>query len=139
MTAIRLVLVVAFALASASAYAAPPAAKAKRLAPPEPTPASIAVPEEPKDPVAGSCSLPGGGCSDYQGAFTGVDVQALCAKAKGTWNAAACPAENSVGTCTQRQDDSEDRIVTRSYAPTTADAARKTCLNLPRGIFLKSN
>lgn len=138
MTALRSLLVVA-ALAATPALAAPPAsAKAKRLAPADPPPAAIAVPEEPKAPIAGSCAMKSA-CAEYQGAFTGVDTQALCAKANGTWSKAACATEGSIGACTQRQDGTEDRIVTRSYAPTKADDARKACVNLPRGIFLKSN
>ncbi|HSM91744.1 MAG TPA: hypothetical protein VLT47_02595 [Anaeromyxobacteraceae bacterium] len=139
MNAAHVALVVAAALASMPAVAAPPAgAKPKRLAPADPAPASIAVPVEEEARIVGSCALGGGACADYQGAFAGVDVQALCAKAKGTWSASACPSENSVGTCTQRQNGTEDRIVTRTYAPSTVDAARKACVSSPRGMFLKA-
>lgn len=138
MTPARAVLAAVAVLASASALGAPPAgAKAKRLAPDEPPPAALAVPEEPKAAILGSCTLTNGDCAEYQGSFSGVDAPALCAKAKGTWSASACPAEGSVGACTQRQDGSEDRIVTRTYPPGTAEAARKACVNSPRGIFLK--
>jgi len=137
MTSARTVLVLAAVLAAAPALAGQPAsAKAKRLTPADPAPAAVSVPQEPVVPIAGSCTLAGNACSDYAGAFSGVDVQALCAKAKGTWQSSPCPTEGSVGSCTQRQVGSEDRVVTRTYAPGSADAAKKTCVNSPRGIFL---
>jgi hypothetical protein len=137
MSSIRAALLLSAVLAAAPAIAAPPgSAKAKRLAPADPPPAAIPVPEEPKAPIAGSCSLPANACADYQGTFAGVDLPALCAKAKGTFGSSACPTSGSVGTCTQRQDGSEDRILTRTYAPGTVDAARKACVSAPRGIFL---
>lgn len=138
MVPVRAALVIASVLAPVLALAAPPAsAKARRLTPADPPPASIPVPEEPKAPIVGSCTVGGNACSDYQGEFAGVDVRALCAKASGTWSASACRAGATVGTCTQRQD-GEDRIITRTYAPESADAARKACVNSPRGIFLQS-
>lgn len=138
MTSARAALAVAALLASASALAAPPGSgKARRLTPDDPPPAALAVPEEPKVQIVGSCTAGNGACSEYQGTFAGVDARALCEKASGTWSASACPTEGSVGTCTQRQDGSEDRIVTRTYPPKTVDAARKACVSSPRGIFLK--
>ena len=114
------------------------AGKAKRLAPADPVPTSVAPPEEDKLPVAGSC-VASGACTDYEGTFTGVDLQALCSKEKGTFKAGACPVEKTVATCQQRQIGSDDRIVIRSYAPMTVDAAKKACGNTPRGIFLKAS
>jgi hypothetical protein len=126
-------------LAAAPALGEVPAhLKAKRLTPADPAPSTLAVPEEPKVAILGSCTLATGDCSEYEGAFAGTDAPALCEKAKGNWSPSACPTEGSVGTCTQRQVGSEDRITTRSYPPATADAARKACVASPRGIFLKS-
>jgi hypothetical protein len=137
MISARAVLVFAAALAAAPVSAGQPAsAKAKRLTPADPAPAAIAVPDEPKVTIIGSCALGGNACSDYEGAFAGVDVKALCAKAKGTWSSSACPAAGIIGNCTQREVGSEDRVITRTYAPGKVDAAKKACVNLPRGIFL---
>src|SRR5512138_3364957 len=105
MTPNRVILVLAAVASVTPAFAAEPVAgKAKRLAPEEPKPVSVAVPQEPKVEIAGSCKLGGSACADYQGAFAGVDLQALCAKAKGTFNTSPCPTESAVGTCTQRQE-----------------------------------
>jgi hypothetical protein len=134
----------AVAVLAATLFAAPvpgeiPASmKARRLAPPEPPPAAVAVPEEAAPPLLGSCRAADGACAAWEGAFAGMDPKALCEKAKGTWSTDACPVEGSVGACTQRQPGSQDRIVTRSYPPTKAEAARKACVGKPRGIFLKA-
>lgn len=139
MTSVRAAVVLASVFAAAVAFAQVPAsAKAKRLAPAEPAPVSIPVPEDPKGPTAGSCTYAADSCADFEGAFTGQDLRASCEKGKGTWSSSPCPGEGTVGTCTQRQDGSEDRILTRSYPPTTAEAARRACVRMPRGIFLKA-
>lgn len=130
-------LAVAVLLVAPLALAAPAApAKARRLAPTESSSTSLPVPAEEKVVVAGSCSLGAGACSDYEGTFPGVDLPALCAGSKGKWSASPCPVEGTVATCMQRQMNSDDRIVVRTYSPGTRDQAKKACANTPRSIFL---
>src|SRR5512138_74000 len=77
MTSFRAILVLAAVTVATPAFAAAPVVgKAKRLAPEDPKPVSVAVPQEPKVEIAGSCKLGDGACADYQGAFAGVDLQA---------------------------------------------------------------
>lgn len=109
--------------------------KAPPMAAPEPAPAFATRPAA-GPAVVGSCRVGKASCVDFAGAFTGGTAEARCAKLKGTFAAEACPADGLVASCIERVTGSEDRTLTRAYAPTTPKAARAACKKTARGVFL---
>jgi hypothetical protein len=83
-----------------------------------------------------SCQVDSRSCVEWEGAFAGVDLKARCRKLKGTWSEGACPTGQRIGTCTQRETSSDDRSVTRSYAPMKPEDARAACQKQPRAVFM---
>jgi hypothetical protein len=114
------------------------AAQADKPMPKEaPPPPPVDLQPAPDDArLLGSCTVDAKSCLEWEGAFTGVDLKARCQKAKGTWSDGACPTENRVGTCTQRETSSDDRTMTRSFAPVKAADAKAACKKLPRAAFM---
>lgn len=123
-----LALAAAAALLLASTPKPPPQAKA------EPAPAFAQKPAD-AVAVAGGCRVSKVSCVDLAGTFGGAH-EARCKQLKGTWSTEPCPEAGLVATCTQREVGSQDRTLTRSYAPTTAKAARAECQKKARGVFL---
>jgi hypothetical protein len=109
--------------------------KPKALEAPPPPPSQL---EPPPDAVklVRSCRLDATSCLEWEGAFTGVDLKQRCRKLKGTWGEGACPTAERIGTCTQRETSSDDRTVTRSYAPVKPEDARTACRKQPRAVFM---
>jgi hypothetical protein len=102
----------------------------------EPPPPSNVEPPPDDARLLGSCRIDAKSCLEWEGDFAGVDLKARCQKAKGSWSEGACPTEQRVGTCTQRETSSDDRAMTRSYAPVKAADAKAACKKLPRAAFL---
>ncbi len=125
------VAVVALAAASLLTAAAPrPGSSAAAL----PAPSGVAPPAD-EDVIVGSCEVSRTSCIDYQGTFAGGDAAARCKKAGGTWRAAPCPGAGRVGTCRVRDPGTDDRVLTRFYAPVVEQAARAECKKQPRAVF----
>ncbi|HUL60339.1 MAG TPA: hypothetical protein VLU43_13735 [Anaeromyxobacteraceae bacterium] len=128
-----------FAVAFASAAlltAGTGSEKSKPLVKPDPEPAKVEVPEQPHQ-VLGSClAADRKSCTEYEGASLAGDPKAACAKAKGTWADQGCPADGRVATCIQRATGSDDRTLTRSYAPMTPQQAQAACKKVARSAFL---
>jgi hypothetical protein len=110
---------------------------------PKPPPMAAAEPppafaHKPADAVAviGSCRVSKATCVDFAGEFAGGAAERRCKQLKGKYAAEACPADGLVATCIERLTGSEDRTMTRAYAPTTAKAARAECKKTARGVFL---
>jgi len=131
----RLAIAAAAALATTLLTAAAPKPKPKPAALEEPAPSGLTPPAD-DAVIVGSCRVAGGACVDYEGTLTAADAQARCQKARGTFQAAACPAEGVVGTCRVRDTGSDDRQLTRFYKPTTEKAARAECKKQPRAVYL---
>lgn len=131
----RLALAAVALAATTLLTAAAPRAKPRPAALQEPAPSGVTPPAD-DAVIAGSCRVAGGACVDYEGALTAADAQARCQKARGTFQAAACPAEGLVGTCRVRETGTDDRQLTRFYRPTTEKAARAECKKQPRAVYL---
>lgn len=101
----------------------------------EPAPSGVTPPAD-DAVIVGSCRVAGGACVDYEGALTAADAQARCRKARGAFQAAACPAAGLVGTCRVRDTGTDDRELTRFYKPVTEKAARAACKKQPRAVYL---
>jgi hypothetical protein len=104
-------------------------------APPPPSSQLQPAPDDAK--VVGSCTVSAKSCVEWEGSYAGVDLKGRCKKLKGSWGEGSCPAEKRVGSCTQREFSSDDRTITRSYAPVKATEAKAACQKLPRGVFMK--
>jgi hypothetical protein len=101
----------------------------------EPAPSGVVVPADAVQ-VVGGCRLSKVSCVDFAGRYAPGAAEARCKKLKGAWSAEACPADGLVASCTQRDTGSQDKTVTRAYAPTTVKAARAECRKTARGVFL---
>lgn len=125
-----------FALAAASLLlTAADRPKPKPMEPPPPPPSQLEpAPEAAK--LVRSCQVSATSCLEWEGTFTGVDLRARCQKLKGTWSEGACPAAQRIGACTQREPSSDDRTVTRAYAPARPEDAKAACRKLPRAVFM---
>jgi len=123
------ILALATALVLASTPRPPPMAAG------EPAPAFASKPADTVQ-VVGSCRTGKASCVDFAGDFAGGAAEARCKKLKGTWSAAACPADGLVASCIERVTGGEDRTLTRAYKPVTAKAARAECKKTARGVFL---
>jgi hypothetical protein len=102
-----------------------------------PPPSSQLQPAPDDARVVGSCTVSARTCVEWEGSYTGVDLQGRCKKLKGSWGEGSCPAEKRIGSCTQREFSSDDRTITRSYAPVKTTEAKAACQKLPRGVFMK--
>jgi hypothetical protein len=89
--------------------------------------------------LVASCSLGPKSCVEWEGSYAGVDLKGRCQKLKGTWGEAACPAAKRIGSCTQRELSSDDRMVTISYAPVKPADAKSACGKQARAVFLKGS
>lgn len=121
------------ALAAALLLASTPKPPSSAAA--EPAPAFASLPAD-TVLVMGSCRVSKVSCVDFAGTFAGGAAEARCRKLKGSWSAQPCPDDGQVGSCTQRAVGSQDRALTRAYAPATAKAARAECRKTARGVFL---
>jgi len=121
-------------LAAASLLAAVAPSRVWAGAADEPAPSGVSPPEE-EAVIAGSCKVSRAVCVDYQGSFASGDAEGRCRKVKGTWRAAPCAVEARVGTCRVRDTGTDNRMLTRSYKPTTEKTARAECRKQPRAVF----
>lgn len=117
---------------------------------PRPKPTPMPVPKEAAPPpsaqlqpapdlakVVGSCTVSARTCVEWEGNYAGVDLKGRCQKLKGNWGDGECPVEKRIARCTQREFSSDDRMVTRSYAPVKAAEAKAACQKQPRAVFMK--
>jgi len=92
---------------------------------------------EPSVPSAGqllgSCKVGDMSCTDFEKAV-GPGAREACQKYKLTWSPLACSDQKVVGTCVKSE--GGGRSFTHSYAPATAEIARKACTNTPGGVFV---
>jgi hypothetical protein len=114
MTSVRLLTVVLLAAAAPTARGAEPFAPAAGQ-------------------LLGSCSVGDMSCTDFEKAV-GPGAKDACVKYKLTWSPLACSDKKVVGTCAKSE--GGGRSFTHSYAPATAEVAKKACVNTPGGVFV---
>jgi hypothetical protein len=102
-----------------------------------PPPSSQLHPAPDDAKVVGRCTVSAKSCVEWEGSYAGVDLKGRCQKLKGTWGDGGCPTEKRIGSCTQREFSSDDRMVTLSYAPVKAAEAKAACQKQPRAVFMK--
>jgi hypothetical protein len=101
----------------------------------EPAPAGVAPPAD-DAVIVGSCKVSKEQCVDYEGSFPSGEAAARCKKLNGTWRDESCTADGRVGTCTVRDTGTDNRVLTRWYAPATEKTARAECKKLARAVYM---